>query len=120
MLILSLWIVFVFSTGLAIGSFLNVCVARLPYEKSLIWPASPRARHGPRRRLPAAARPLPHVRPAHLLALPVGGAVHRPGVRRAVLPGDGRQRPRPAGDPPARLVGARAGAAGGTHQPRWW
>src|SRR5205814_5549721 len=26
--------------GLAVGSFLNVCIARLPLEKSLIWPGS--------------------------------------------------------------------------------
>jgi leader peptidase (prepilin peptidase)/N-methyltransferase len=32
--------VYVFLVGLAIGSFINVCVARLPYEKSLIWPGS--------------------------------------------------------------------------------
>jgi leader peptidase (prepilin peptidase)/N-methyltransferase len=31
---------FVFLVGLAIGSFINVCVARLPYEKSLLWPGS--------------------------------------------------------------------------------
>lgn len=32
--------VFVFALGAAVGSFVNVCVARLPYEKSLIWPGS--------------------------------------------------------------------------------
>jgi leader peptidase (prepilin peptidase)/N-methyltransferase len=31
---------FVFIIGLVIGSFLNVAVARLPLEKSLIWPGS--------------------------------------------------------------------------------
>jgi leader peptidase (prepilin peptidase)/N-methyltransferase len=31
-------LVFVFGT--AIGSFLNVCVARLPYERSILWPGS--------------------------------------------------------------------------------
>src|SRR5262245_57537113 len=36
----ALWYVFVFLLGLAVGSFLNVCVARLPYEKSLVWPGS--------------------------------------------------------------------------------
>ena len=35
-----LWLLYVFIVGLAIGSFLNVCVARLPYEKSLLWPGS--------------------------------------------------------------------------------
>jgi leader peptidase (prepilin peptidase)/N-methyltransferase len=34
------WIFFVFLVGIAIGSFLNVCVARLPVEKSLLWPGS--------------------------------------------------------------------------------
>ena len=31
---------FVFLIGTAIGSFLNVCVARLPYERSILWPGS--------------------------------------------------------------------------------
>ncbi len=31
---------FVFLIGTALGSFLNVCVARLPYERSIIWPGS--------------------------------------------------------------------------------
>jgi leader peptidase (prepilin peptidase)/N-methyltransferase len=35
-----LWIIFVFAFGAAVGSLLNVCVARLPLEKSLIWPGS--------------------------------------------------------------------------------
>lgn len=34
------WIVVVFVFGVVVGSFLNVCVARLPMEKSLIWPGS--------------------------------------------------------------------------------
>jgi leader peptidase (prepilin peptidase)/N-methyltransferase len=38
--LLPLSLVWVFVLGLAIGSFLNVCVARLPYEKSLLWPGS--------------------------------------------------------------------------------
>ena len=31
---------FVFIMGLMIGSFINVLVARLPYEKSIVWPSS--------------------------------------------------------------------------------
>lgn len=34
------WCVTVFTFGLMIGSFLNVVIARLPYEKSLVWPSS--------------------------------------------------------------------------------
>ncbi len=37
---LPLALVFFFVLGLSIGSFLNVCVGRLPFEKSLLWPAS--------------------------------------------------------------------------------
>jgi leader peptidase (prepilin peptidase)/N-methyltransferase len=40
MLVLLYWLTFAFVFGLAVGSFLNVCVARLPYEKSLLWPGS--------------------------------------------------------------------------------
>src|SRR5919109_1339279 len=36
----ALWLLFAFALGAAVGSFLNVCVARLPYEKSLLWPGS--------------------------------------------------------------------------------
>ena len=34
------WCVFVVVLGLMVGSFLNVLVARLPFEKSIIWPGS--------------------------------------------------------------------------------
>jgi leader peptidase (prepilin peptidase)/N-methyltransferase len=34
------WCLFVFVFGLMIGSFLNVLIARLPYEKSVLWPGS--------------------------------------------------------------------------------
>jgi leader peptidase (prepilin peptidase) / N-methyltransferase len=37
---LILWCTFVFILGLMVGSFLNVLIARLPYEKSIIWPSS--------------------------------------------------------------------------------
>jgi leader peptidase (prepilin peptidase)/N-methyltransferase len=35
-----LWALWVLLLGLMVGSFLNVLVARLPYEKSVIWPGS--------------------------------------------------------------------------------
>jgi leader peptidase (prepilin peptidase)/N-methyltransferase len=35
-----IWLVFVFVVGAAVGSFLNVAIARLPLEKSLLWPGS--------------------------------------------------------------------------------
>lgn len=35
-----MWCVFVLALGLMVGSFINVLVARLPYEKSVIWPSS--------------------------------------------------------------------------------
>jgi leader peptidase (prepilin peptidase) / N-methyltransferase len=34
------WLLFIFIAGAAVGSFLNVCIYRIPYEKSLFWPAS--------------------------------------------------------------------------------
>src|SRR5438132_12838729 len=34
------WLALAFLFGAAVGSFINVCVARLPYEKSLFWPGS--------------------------------------------------------------------------------
>ena len=35
-----LWCLTVFAFGLAVGSFLNVLIARLPFEKSIVWPSS--------------------------------------------------------------------------------
>jgi leader peptidase (prepilin peptidase)/N-methyltransferase len=34
------WLIVVFLLGTAVGSFLNVVIARLPREKSIIWPGS--------------------------------------------------------------------------------
>ena len=36
----AIFILFVFAFGLVVGSFLNVLIARLPFEKSVIWPGS--------------------------------------------------------------------------------
>lgn len=37
---LAFFLIFVFIVGAAVGSFLNVSIARLPLEKSLLWPNS--------------------------------------------------------------------------------
>lgn len=34
------WLLFTFVIGAVVGSFLNVAIARLPLEKSLLWPGS--------------------------------------------------------------------------------
>jgi leader peptidase (prepilin peptidase)/N-methyltransferase len=34
------WLIVVFILGTMVGSFLNVCIARLPLEKSILWPSS--------------------------------------------------------------------------------
>jgi leader peptidase (prepilin peptidase)/N-methyltransferase len=39
-MVLAFWLIFLFVTGASVGSFLNVAIARLPYEKSLLWPNS--------------------------------------------------------------------------------
>jgi leader peptidase (prepilin peptidase)/N-methyltransferase len=39
-MLIPLWLVTVFLVGIAVGSFLNVCIARLPLEKSILWPGS--------------------------------------------------------------------------------
>src|SRR4051812_13157959 len=40
MILLALWYAFVFVVGTLVGSFLDKCVGRLPFEKSLLWPGS--------------------------------------------------------------------------------
>jgi len=40
MVALIVWLLFIFAVGAAVGSFLNVAAARLPREKSLVWPGS--------------------------------------------------------------------------------
>src|SRR4051812_44211861 len=35
-----IWVGFAFVLGAAVGSWLNVCIYRIPYEKSLLWPGS--------------------------------------------------------------------------------
>jgi leader peptidase (prepilin peptidase)/N-methyltransferase len=37
---IAFYILFVFLFGLIVGSFINVLVARLPYDKSIVWPSS--------------------------------------------------------------------------------
>ena len=39
-MLLAFWLIFVFLIGASVGSFLNVAIARLPLEKSLLWPNS--------------------------------------------------------------------------------
>jgi leader peptidase (prepilin peptidase)/N-methyltransferase len=34
------WLAVVFILGAVVGSFLNVCIARMPLEKSILWPGS--------------------------------------------------------------------------------
>lgn len=34
------WLFLIFVLGAAVGSFLNVCIYRLPLEKSIVWPGS--------------------------------------------------------------------------------
>lgn len=34
------WLALIFMLGLCLGSFLNVCICRIPNEKSVIWPPS--------------------------------------------------------------------------------
>lgn len=39
-MVLALSLIFVFVVGASVGSFLNVAIARLPLEKSMLWPSS--------------------------------------------------------------------------------
>ncbi|HXG09184.1 MAG TPA: prepilin peptidase [Gemmataceae bacterium] len=39
-LLLYVWLILLFALGAVAGSFLNVCIYRLPYEKSVLWPGS--------------------------------------------------------------------------------
>jgi leader peptidase (prepilin peptidase)/N-methyltransferase len=39
-MLLVVWYVLVFLLGAAVGSFLNVCIYRIPHEKSIAWPGS--------------------------------------------------------------------------------
>src|SRR5215831_11986101 len=40
-MLLLVWLVLVFVLGAVVGSFLNVCVHRIPvYERSIFWPSS--------------------------------------------------------------------------------
>src|SRR5262245_26082462 len=38
--VLLIWLGVVFVLGAAVGSGLNVCIVRIPYEKSILWPGS--------------------------------------------------------------------------------
>jgi leader peptidase (prepilin peptidase)/N-methyltransferase len=39
-MLLLAWLILIFVLGAAVGSFLNVCIYRLPLEKSILWPGS--------------------------------------------------------------------------------
>src|SRR5262249_11952623 len=40
-----IWGILIFLLGATVGSFLNVCITRLPLEKSLLWPLTSRCGH---------------------------------------------------------------------------
>src|SRR5436305_11588297 len=39
---LYIWFALIFILGAIVGSFLNVCIHRLPFEKSIFWPLGSR------------------------------------------------------------------------------
>src|SRR5205085_9198980 len=43
--LLFIWVGFAFVFGAAVGSWLNVCIYRIPYEKSPLWPAQSHCGH---------------------------------------------------------------------------
>ena len=102
---LYVWVGFVFLIGAAVGSFLNVCVARLPFEKSILWPGSRCGRCfqpiRSRDNIPLLGYWLlggrcRSLRPTVLRQLFLRRAVHRLRLRRPLLSGNRPQRARPA------------------------
>ena len=76
----------IFALGLAFGSFLNVCIYRLPRDLSVIHPgsacpqvrtANPLLRQRPHPELADSAWTLPQLQGLDLAALSRGGAAHR-------------------------------------------
>ena len=96
-----------FLIGTVVGSFLNVCIYRIPWQKSVIWPGSRcpmlsgcdrRAGQYPDRELDRPARGVSRLRCSDRRALPAGR-----GACRLFVPGGLRRRRR-------RWAGRRLGA----------